>query len=159
MRLASGIAPIRTMRDAGVPVALGVDGSASNDGAHMLGEARQAMLLQRVGYGPAAMSAREALEIATLGGARVLNRDDIGALAPGMSADFVAFDMSGVGYAGAGHDPVAALVFCTPANVSSSVINGRVVVDDGRLLTADLPVVLGQHRDLARTLFERAAGQ
>ena len=159
MRLASGIAPIRTMRDAGVPVALGVDGSASNDGAHMLGEARQAMLLQRVGYGPAAMSAREALEIATLGGARVLNRDDIGALAPGMSADFVAFDMSGVGYAGAGHDPVAALVFCTPANVSSSVINGRVVVDDGRLLNADLPVVLGQHRDLARTLFERAAGQ
>ena len=159
MRLASGIAPIRTMRDAGVPVALGVDGSASNDGAHMLGEARQAMLLQRVGYGPAAMSARDALEIATLGGARVLNRDDIGALAPGMSADFVAFDMSGVGYAGAGHDPVAALVFCTPANVSSSVINGRVVVDDGRLLTADLPVVLSQHRDLARTLFERAAGQ
>lgn len=159
MRLASGIAPIRSMRDAGVPVALGVDGSASNDGAHMLGEARQAMLLQRVGYGPAAMSAREALEIATLGGARVLNRDDIGALAPGMSADFVAFDMEDVGYAGAGHDPVAALVFCTPANVSSSVINGRVVVEDGRLLTADLPVVLGQHRRLARSLFERAAGQ
>ena len=159
MRLASGIAPIRGMRDAGVPVALGVDGSASNDGAHMLGEARQAMLLQRVGYGPAAMSAREALEIATLGGARVLNRDDIGALAPGMSADFVAFDMEAVGYAGAGHDPVAALVFCTPANVSSSVINGRVVVEGGRLLTADLPVVLGQHRRLARSLFERAAGQ
>ena len=159
MRLASGIAPIRSMRDAGVPVALGVDGSASNDGAHMLGEVRQAMLLQRVGYGPAAMSAREALEIATLGGARVLNRDDIGALAPGMSADFVAFDMESVAYAGAGHDPVAALVFCTPANVSSSVINGRVVVEDGRVLTADLPVVLGQHRDLARTLFERASGQ
>ncbi|BDB71731.1 8-oxoguanine deaminase [Comamonas thiooxydans] len=157
MRLASGIAPIRSMRDAGVSVALGVDGSASNDGAHMLGEARQAMLLQRVGYGPAAMSAREALEIATLGGARVLNRDDIGALAPGMSADFVAFDMEDVGYAGAGHDPVAELVFCTPANVSSSVINGRVVVEDGRLLTADLPVVLGQHRHLARSLFERAA--
>ncbi|MEB5963631.1 8-oxoguanine deaminase [Comamonas testosteroni] len=157
MRLASGIAPIRSMRDAGVPVALGVDGSASNDGAHMLGEARQAMLLQRVGYGPAAMSAREALEIATLGGARVLNRDDIGALAPGMSADFVAFDMEAVGYAGAGHDPVAALVFCTPGNVSSSVINGRVVVEDGRLLTADLPAVLGRHRNLARSLFERAA--
>lgn len=158
MRLASGIAPVRTMRDAGVPVGLGVDGSASNDGAHMLGEARQALLLQRVGHGPAAMGAREALEIATLGGARVLGRDDIGALAPGMSADFVAFDMSGVGYAGAGHDPVAALVFCTPTDVSTSVINGRVVVRDGLLLTADLPRVLTRHRELARTLFERAAG-
>ena len=158
MRLASGIAPVRTMRDAGVPVGLGVDGSASNDGAHMLGEARQALLLQRVGHGPAAMGAREALEIATLGGARVLGRDDIGALAPGMSADCVAFDMSGVGYAGAGHDPVAALVFCTPTDVSTSVINGRVVVRDGHLLTADLPRVLTRHRELARTLFERAAG-
>lgn len=156
MRLASGIAPIRAMRDAGVPVGLGVDGSASNDGAHMLGEARQAMLLQRVGHGPAAMSAREALEIATLGGARVLDRDDIGALAPGMSADVVAFDMSGVGYAGAGHDPVAALVFCTPGTVATSVINGRVVVRDGVLRIADLPVVLADHRRLARTLFERA---
>jgi len=156
MRLASGIAPVRAMRDAGVKVGLGVDGSASNDGAHMLGEARQAMLLQRVGYGPAAMSAREALEIATLGGARVLNRDDIGALAPGMSADFVAFDMSEVGYAGAGHDPVAALVFCTPGRVAASVINGRVVVRDGELLTVALPPVLARHRALARTLFERA---
>ncbi len=156
MRLASGIAPVRAMRDAGVKVGLGVDGSASNDGAHMLGEARQAMLLQRVGYGPAAMSAREALEIATLGGARVLNRDDIGALAPGMSADFVSFDMSAVGFAGGGHDPVAALVFCTPGNVSESIINGRVVVRDGELLTADLPDVLSRHRTLARTLFERA---
>ncbi|MBP0620480.1 8-oxoguanine deaminase [Cupriavidus consociatus] len=157
MRLASGIAPVRAMRDAGVPVGLGVDGSASNDGAHMLGEARQAMLLQRVGHGPAAMSAREALEIATLGGARVLNRDDIGALAPGMSADFVAFDMSGVGFAGGGHDLVASLVFCAPANVAASVINGREVVRDGVLLTADLPNVLTQHRALARTLFERAS--
>jgi len=159
MRLASGIAPIRHMRDAGVPVGLGVDGSASNDGAHMLGEARQALLLQRVGFGPAAMSARAALEIATLGGAQVLNRDDIGALAPGMSADFVAFDMRSVGYAGAEHDPVAALVFCTPGQVSASVINGRVVVENGQLLVVDLPRVLHRHRELAQTLFRRAAGQ
>ena len=157
MRLASGIAPVRAMRDAGVPVGLGVDGSASNDGAHMLGEVRQAMLLQRVGYGPAAMSAREALEIATLGGARVLGRDDIGALAPGMSADFVAFDMGQVAYAGAGHDPVAALVFCTPGNVATSVINGKVVVRDGELRTVELPRVLARHRGLARELFERAS--
>jgi len=159
MRLASGIAPIRHMCDAGVPVGLGVDGSASNDGAHMLGEARQAMLLQRVGFGPAAMSARQALEIATLGGAKVLNRDDIGALAPGMSADFVAFDMRNVAYAGAGHDPVAALVFCTPTQVSTSVINGRVVIEDSQLLTVDLPRVLHRHNELASILFKRAAGQ
>jgi len=159
MRLASGIAPIRHMCEVGVPVGLGVDGSASNDGAHMLGEARQAMLLQRVGFGPAAMSARQALEMATLGGAKVLNRDDIGALAPGMSADFVAFDMRHVAYAGAEQDPVAALVFCTPTQVSTSVINGRVVVEHGQLLTADLPRVLHRHRELANTLFRRAAEQ
>lgn len=156
MRLASGIAPVRSMLDAHVPVGLGVDGSASNDGAHMLGEVRQALLLQRVGHGPAALSAREALEIATLGGARVLGRDDIGSLAPGMSADFVAFDLSAVGYAGA-HDPVASLVFCTPSQVSTSVINGRVVVEGGQLLTADLPHVLHQHRQHAHTLFTRAS--
>lgn len=156
MRLASGIAPIRTMRDRGVPVGLGVDGSASNDGAHMLGEARQALLLQRVGYGPAAMTAREALEIATLGGARVLNRDDIGAIAPGMSADIVAFDMRDVAYAGAGHDLVAALVFCNPGRVAASLINGKVVVREGRLLPVELPQVLARHRELAKSLVESA---
>jgi cytosine/adenosine deaminase-related metal-dependent hydrolase len=156
MRLASGIAPIGAMRRAGVPVGLGVDGSASNDGAHMLGEARQAMLLQRVGYGPAAMTAREALEIATLGGARVLGRDDIGALAPGMSADIVAFDLQGVAHAGAGHDPVAALVFCQPGQVALSVINGRVVIREGRFTQLELAPLLAQHRRLARTLYERA---
>ena len=126
MRLASGIAPIRKMIDRGVSVGLGIDGSASNDSGHMLGEARQAILLQRVGYGPDAMTARQALEIATLGGAKVLNRDDIGALAPGMSADLVLFNLNQIGFAGAWHDPVAALVFCTPSNVAASIINGRV---------------------------------
>lgn len=156
MRLASGIAPIGAMRRAGVPVGLGVDGSASNDGAHMLGEARQAMLLQRVGYGPAAMTAREALEIATIGGAQVLGRDDIGALAPGMSADLVAFDMRGVAHAGAWHDPVAALVFCTPGAASLSVINGRVKIREGRFTGLELTPLLARHRDLARTLYETA---
>ena len=154
MRLASGIAPIPAMRRAGVPVGLGVDGSASNDGAHMLGEARQAMLLARVGHGPAAMSAREALEIATLGGARVLGRDDIGALAPGMAADLVAFDLGGLDHAGAGADPVAALVFCTPARVALSVIAGRVVVREGRLLTLDERAHAGRHRAAARRLLD-----
>lgn len=152
MRLASGIAPIRRMRDRGVPVAIGVDGSASNDGGNMIGEVRQAMLLQRVGFGPSAMTAREALEIATLGGARVLNRDDIGALAPDMAADFAAFDLSGVGFAGALHDPVAALVFCAPERVSFAMVDGDVVVRDGRVTTLDLPVVIERHNTLARVL-------
>ena len=153
MRLASGIAPIAAMRDAGVAVGLGVDGSASNDGAHLLGEARQAMLLARVGYGPAAMSARQSLELATLGGARVLGRDDIGALAPGMSGDVVAFSLGGLAMAGAAvHDPVAALLFCAPQNVSHSVINGKPVVSDGHLLPIELPALVEQHNALARLL-------
>ncbi|MDM0043248.1 8-oxoguanine deaminase [Variovorax dokdonensis] len=154
MRLASGIAPIGAMRRAGVPVGLGVDGSASNDGAHMLGEARQAMLLARVGHGPAAMTAREALEIATIGGAKVLGRDDIGALAPGMAADMAAFDLRGVSHAGAWHDPVAALVFCQPGQAALSVINGQVRVRGGELVDVALPPLLQRHRDLARTLYD-----
>ncbi|WP_151706274.1 amidohydrolase family protein, partial [Acinetobacter nosocomialis] len=130
----------------------GVDGSASNDGASMIGEVRQALLLQRVGFGPDAMTAREALEIATLGGAKVLNRDDIGALAPGMVADFVAFDLGHVAYAGGHHDPLAALVFCTPTQVHTSVINGKVVVREGQLVTVDLPRVLERHNRLAYQL-------
>ena len=156
MRLASGIAPVRRMLDHGVPVGLGVDGSASNDGAHMLGEARQAMLLQRVGFGPDAMTARQALEMATLGGAKVLGRDDIGALAPGMSADLTMFRLDQLGYAGALHDPVAALVFCTPPNVDCSIIHGRVVVKEGQLATLDLGPLVERHNRLARDLMEAA---
>lgn len=156
MRLGSGIAPVRSMRSAGVSVGLGVDGSASNDGAHMLGEARQALLLQRVGFGPAALTAREALEIATLGGAAVLGRDDIGALAPGMAADLVAFDLRGVTHAGASHDQVASLVFCHAVNAALNVINGRVRVRDGKLVDMDLAPMLAQHRSLARRLYEAA---
>jgi 8-oxoguanine deaminase len=152
MRLASGIAPVGRMRAAGVKIGLGVDGSASNDSSGLMAEARQAMLLARVGFGPNAMTAREALEIATLGGAKVLNRDDIGALAPEMAADFVAFDLRRVSLAGALHDPVAALVFCAPGEVALSVIDGRVVVRDGRLATLDLPVLIERHNRLARVL-------
>ncbi|AKJ68170.1 hydroxydechloroatrazine ethylaminohydrolase [Pandoraea thiooxydans] len=152
MRLASGIAPIRKMRDAGVPVGLGVDGSASNDAGHMMSEVRQALLLQRVGFGPDAMTAREALEIATLGGAKVLNRDDIGALAPGMAADFAAFDLRQIGLAGALHDPLAALVFCNLGAVAYSVINGRVVVREGQIATLDLPATIERHNRLAQRL-------
>ena len=156
MRLASGIAPVRAMRDAGVPVGLGVDGSASADAGHLLAEARQCMLLQRVGFGPAAMGAREALEIATRGGARVLGRDDIGQIAPGMAADIVAFDIRGLDFAGAQADPLAALVFCTPPKVSWSFINGRVVVREGVLATLDLPMQVERHNRLAADLMAKA---
>lgn len=153
MRLASGIAPIPAMRAAGVKVGLGVDGCASNDAAHLLGETRQAMLLARVGHGPAAMTARQALEIATLGGAQVLGRDDIGVLAPGMSADIAAFPIDGLDLAGAAvHDAVAALVFCTPPRVRHSIINGRPLVVDGEFLPLALPALAATHNRLAREL-------
>ena len=159
-RLASGIAPIRAMRDAGVPVSIGVDGSASNDSGHMLGEVRLSLLLQRVAHGmthgpahgPRAMTAREALEIATLGGARVLGRDDIGALAPGMAADIVSVSLSEVGMAGAGHDPLAALLFCHVPRVTNSVVNGKLLVRDGELKTLDLPKLIEQHNRFASQL-------
>ena len=160
MRLASGIAPIRAMRDAGVTVGIGVDGAASNDAGHMLGEVRMAMLLQRVAHGPvngpSAMSAREALEIATLGGAKVLGRDDIGALAVGMAADIVTVAANQVGLAGALHDPLAALLFCHVPRVKHSIVNGRFVVRDGELATLDLPVLVERHNRLARELAEAA---
>jgi cytosine/adenosine deaminase-related metal-dependent hydrolase len=152
MRLGSGIAPVCRMVAKGVKVGIGVDGSSSNDGAHMLGEVRQAMLLQRVGLGSSAMTARQTLELATLGGASVLGRDDIGALSPGMSADFAAFDLRGVNMAGALHDPVAALAFCAPENASLVAINGRVVVENGRLMTVDLQPVIERHNRLSLKL-------
>lgn len=152
MRLGSGIAPIRAMLAAGVRVGLGVDGSASNDSGHMLAEARMALLLQRVGGDPAALTARQALELATRGGAAVLGRDDIGALAVGMAADFIALDLNRVAFAGALSDPAAALVFCAPQTVAYSVINGRVVVREGQITTIDLPNVLRRHNAYARQL-------
>jgi cytosine/adenosine deaminase-related metal-dependent hydrolase len=155
MRLGSGIAPVRAYRDAGVRVSLAVDGSASNDSNNMLAEARLAMLLQRVAGGAGALSAREALEIATLGGAAVLRRDDIGALAPGMAADLIGYDLNQLALAGAQADPLAALLFCTPPQVSLSVINGRVIVEDGALRTVDLPTLVARHNALARALLAR----
>ncbi len=152
MRLASGIAPLGAMLAAGVPVGLGVDGSASNDSGHLLNEARQAMLLQRVGRGAGAMSARQALELATRGGARVLGRDDIGHLAPGMSADFALFKLGTIEMTGADWDPVAALVFCGPAKAATVIVNGRVVVREGQMATIDLPRAIEQHRRLSRAL-------
>ena len=152
MRLASGIAPVCRMLDAGVRIGLGVDGSASNDAAHLLTEARQAMLLQRVMGSGASFGAREALRLATRGGANVLGRDDIGILAPGMAADFAAFDLSAVQLAGADWDPVAALVFCAPLVAAYTVVQGRCVVREGRIDQIDMGPVLERHRQLVRGL-------
>ena len=157
MRLASGVAPVRQMLDEGVKVGLGVDGSSSNDSGHLLGEARQAMLLQRVSGDPAGLTAREALEVATLGGASVLGRQDIGKIEAGMSADIVAFRLDTLGMAGALNDPLAALVFCQPAKVDLSIINGRIVVEDGELNTVDLPTLIETHNCLSMQLISGEA--
>lgn len=150
-RLGSGIAPVRTLRDAGVRVGLGVDGSASNDAGHLLDEARQAMLLQRVQNGADAMSAREALEIATRGGAQVLGRSDIGSLEVGKRADFAVWDM--VNLAAAGNwDPVAALLLTGPHQVRDLFVEGRAVVRDGQMQTLDLPAVIARQNKMALRL-------
>ena len=172
MRLASGIAPVRQMLNAGVAVGLGVDGSASNDGANMLAEARQALLLARLrksleaphtdaqgrtvfgcDTAPMEMTARDALRVATRGGAQVLGRSDIGQLAPGMCADLALFDLGTLGQAGgAVHDPVASLLLCASAQAAYTVVNGRVVVRQGQLATLDAGPLVERHNRLAREL-------
>ncbi|MEO1522020.1 MAG: 8-oxoguanine deaminase [Cyanobacteria bacterium J06633_2] len=143
MRLASGMAPIRTMLNHHVPVGLGVDGSASNDTGNLFQEARTAFLMARVrDCNASAMTARDVLEIATLGGAKVLGRDDIGAIAPGMSADLIAVNCDRPQLAGALHDPVAAMIFCLIDRVDYSIINGKLIVKDGHLTTVDLPILV-----------------
>lgn len=156
MRLASGIAPVRRLLDRGAVVGLGVDGSASNDSGHLLAEARQAMLLQRVLGNPAGLSAAEALELATLGGAAVLGRDDIGSLSPGMAADFIGIDLAQAAYSGARHDPQAAVVFCAPQQVSLSVINGAVRVREGAIVGLDLPDLVRRHTAMSRSLLRES---
>jgi 8-oxoguanine deaminase len=166
MRLASGIAPIKKYLAAGVKVGLGVDGSASNDASNILLEARQALLLARLRLGlfpPEGprkffllsqsdplrahewMTAREALEIATRGGAAVLGRDDIGSLEPGKCADFFSINLHTVDFAGALNDPVAATVFCAPQKARFTVINGRVIVEDGAVVSVDMRPVIEAH--------------
>jgi len=167
MRLASGIAPVLDMLQAGVKVGLGVDGSASNDGSHLLEEMRQAMMVARLRAGlrgaslsgdqaPQLMTARQALEIATRGSASVLGRMDIGALAPGMCADFFAVDLNRLEYAGALHDPVAALVFCSPVRADYTVVGGKFIVKEGQLLPIDLPVLIERHNRAATRLLSDA---
>ena len=161
MRLASGIAPIRDYLAQGVPVGLGVDGSASNDGGNLLAEARQAMLLARLASAlrratgadtEPMMTARQALHLATSGGANVLGRTDIGSLEPGKRADFFSVSMGRLAYAGALHDPLAALVFCHPGNVDTTVVEGRVIVKDGRVQSVDEEELIRKHNAIAKAL-------
>ncbi len=155
MRLASGIAPVRAWLDRGVKVGLGVDGSASNDDANLLTEARQAMLLQRAKGNAAELTAREALRIATRGGAAVLGReDDIGSLEVGKNADFAAYDLNTPTMAGTDWDPLAALIFCRPAQAAWTVIGGRPVVRDGLIASVDFDAALAEHRRLVRILMD-----
>ena len=150
-RLGSGIAPVRLMLDRGVRVGLGVDGSASSDAGSLIGEARQALLLQRVASGAEAMSARAALEIATIGGAQVLGRPDCGSLEVGKRADIAVWDVSGIEAAGT-WDPVAALILCGPGRVRDLLVEGRDIVRSGQLVTVDLAALVRQQNRLARRL-------
>lgn len=161
MRLASGIAPVPDYLQAGVNVGLGVDGSASNDSSHMLAEARMALLLGRVGTAARAnnesallLTARQVLEMATLGGAAVLGRTDIGSLAPGMCADVIALDANSLEYSGAQHDLVAAAVLCAPLQANWNIVHGRIVVQDGHLVGLDLPAAIENHQAAARRLID-----
>lgn len=158
MRLASGIAPVAGYLAAGVPVSIGVDGSASNDGSHLLGEARLAMLLARVASAPslrggAQMTARTALELATLGGARVLGRSDIGSLEPGKCADFFTLDLNRLEFAGALHDPVAAALLCAPVPAWHTFVHGRAVIWEGHCTCLHRePELIERHNRAAQRL-------
>ena len=163
MRLASGIAPIMDMLDQGVEVGLGVDGSASNDGSNMLEEVRHAMLVSRLRAGlsgaslsgeeaPPLMTARHALELATRGSAAVLGRKDIGSLEPGKCADFFAININNLNYAGAIHDLVAAVVFCSPVQADYTAVGGHLVVSEGRLTAIDLPILIEKHNQASLRL-------
>ena len=164
MRLASGIAPIWEYLVAGVKVGLGVDGSASNDSSHLLAEARLAMLLARVRAGiegaslsgseAPILTARQALELATLGGAAVLGRSDIGSLEVGKCADFIAINLNRLDYAGALHDPLAALLFCNPVGVDYNVVGGKFIVKEGQLQTLDLDTHIRKHNQAAERLLK-----
>jgi 8-oxoguanine deaminase len=160
MRLASGIAPVRRYLAKGVDVGLGVDGSASNDSSHMLAEARQALLISRVGSAVAPeiddqerlLTARQAMEMATLGGAKVLGRSDIGSLESGKCADFIAIDLNRMEFAGGLHDPVSAVIFCQPVYVDYNFVHGRAIVSHGDLTKVDMDKLIALHNSAARRL-------
>jgi len=158
LRLGSGMAPVRELLDAGVPVGLAVDGSASNDGGHMLGEVHQALLVARGRGGPGAMGAREALRLGTRGGAACLGRDDLGSIEPGKRGDVALFDVSGLATAGVEADPVAGIVLAWPQRVRHLLVEGRFVVRDGTLATADEGALAAEAHRIARRIAGQSGG-
>jgi cytosine/adenosine deaminase-related metal-dependent hydrolase len=165
MRLASGIAPVMNMLARGAKLGIGVDGSASNDGSHMLNEVRQALLLALLNSGikgasrsapdaPPLMTARQALSIATRGGASVLGRKDIGSLEVGKCADFFAMDLRELDYAGAIADPLATILFCQPVKANWTVVGGEIIVREGQLTTLDVPRHVEKHNQAAKRLLQ-----
>jgi 8-oxoguanine deaminase len=155
LRLGSGIAPARALLDESCTVGLGVDGSASNDAGNLLAEVRQGMLVSRAGGNPKAMSAREALRVATRGGAACLGWDDLGSLEPGKRADVAVFGVEGLPFAGAQADLVAALAHCSPQRVRHLIVEGRPVVRDGHLVNADEEAIAAEGRRVGRRIAAR----
>lgn len=157
MILGSGIAPVVPLMDTDVKISLGVDGAASNDTSNMIREIRQAMLLQRVRYGAESFSARDALYIATMGGASVLHREDeIGSIEPGKAADLIAFDLTQIEFAGGLSDPVAALVHCGADRVDFAMVNGEFRVRDGRLVNESIYRLIPRHNEISLRLIRAA---
>jgi len=156
--LGSGISPVPKMLAAGVPVGLGVDGSASNDSSDMLGEVRQCMLVHRIVSGVGSMTAEKAFQIATHGTARLLGRNDIGSLEVGKMADVAIYDMNQIAYAGAMHDPLAALVFCGASHIAHTVIvNGEIVVEKGKLTKVKEEEIIVKQNEIARSMVRTAS--
>jgi cytosine/adenosine deaminase-related metal-dependent hydrolase len=156
MRLGSGIAPISEMIRNGVKVGIAVDGSASNDSSNMLMEMRMAMLLQRVKNGVDSLTATHAIELGTICGASVLGRDDIGSIEVGKAADLILIDTRELSFAGAMHDPIASIVFCAPSKVHTSIINGKLLVSEGKLTHIDESELVEYQNEIAEKLIKRA---
>jgi cytosine/adenosine deaminase-related metal-dependent hydrolase len=155
MYTAAGICPVPDLLRRGIPVGIGVDGSAANNASNLLDEVRSALLLQRVQSGARALSPTQALEMATLGGARLLGREDIGAIAPGRAADVIGIDLERVSLAGGLHDPVAALVLCDVSRVDLTMVNGEIKVQDGELVDVDVPELVLRQNELGADLVRR----
>jgi cytosine/adenosine deaminase-related metal-dependent hydrolase len=156
MYLASGACQVKALLEKGVTVGLAVDGSASNNSSNLLDEARNALLLQRVHFGANALSPTQALELATLGGAKLLRRDnDLGSIEPGKAADLIGIRMNKLSFAGGLHDPIAALTLCASGQVDLSIINGRIRVSNGELVGINLPKLIEKQNERAAALIER----